>query len=346
MLPTLDPFDPLDIEKPDHLRAYLTETGRIAPSEAIEMRPLSGGVSNRTVWLRRESGDAWVIKQALAKLRVQVDWFSDPERIHREALGLEWLPKFTSPGTIPELVFEDLGHYILAMQAIPQPHDNWKTLMLAGTLDMDHVRQFGAILGSIHGGSSRARAQVQPIFADQTFFDTLRIEAYYRFTASHHPAIAGFYTDLIADMLSNRESIVHGDYSPKNVLVHQGKLILLDHEVMHFGDPGFDLGFSMTHLLSKAHHLPILRAEFAQAARLYWDSYLASLGDVTWREALEPRAVRHVMACLLARVDGRSPLEYLSAVERDTQRRALLSLMGGPPPTRIPDLIDAFIERL
>ncbi|MFN8528098.1 MAG: phosphotransferase [Anaerolineae bacterium] len=346
MLPTLDPFDPLDIEKPTHLQAYLTETRRITPGETIEMRTLSGGVSNRTVWVRRENGEAWVIKQALAKLRVQVDWFSDPGRIHCEALGLEWLPKFTPPGTIPALVFEDLDHYILAMQAIPQPHDNWKTLMLAGTLNMDHVRQFGQILGSIHGGSSRARAQMQPIFADQTFFDTLRIEAYYRFTASQNPTIADFYHTLIADMLANRESIVHGDYSPKNVLVHHGKLILLDHEVMHFGDPGFDIGFSMTHLLSKAHHLPALRTEFAQAARLYWETYLASLGDVAWREALEERAVRHVMACLLARVDGRSPLEYLSAAERTHQRRALLSLMGGPPPTRIPDLIDAFIERL
>ena len=105
-------------------------------------------------------------------------------------------------------------------------------------------------------------------------------------------------------------TLVHGDYSPKNVLIHNDKLILLDHEVIHFGDPAFDLGFGMTHLLSKAHHLPRMRSAFAQAALDFWTQYRSTLGEPPFAASLETYAVRHALGCLLARVAGRSPLEY------------------------------------
>jgi 5-methylthioribose kinase len=126
---------------------------------------------------------------------------------------------------------------------------------------------------------------------------------------------------------------VHGDYSPKNVLVHNGRLILLDHEVIHWGDPAFDLGFSMTHLLSKAHHLTQHRAAFLNAAQHYWDVYDDASN--------ESRAVRHTLGCLLARVAGRSPLEYLNEDERVRQKGAVLKLMAAPPQ-KIRDLIEGF----
>jgi aminoglycoside phosphotransferase (APT) family kinase protein len=138
---------------------------------------------------------------------------------------------------------------------------------------------------------------------------------------------------------------VHGDYSPKNVLIHAGRLVLLDHEVIHFGDPAFDLGFSLTHFLGKAHHLPALRPEFASAAREYWRVYSEALGAPAWAADLEPRAVRHTLACLLARTVGRSPLEYLDAAERVRQRDAVLRIMPCAP-AGIADLISMFEERL
>src|SRR5262245_19543825 len=117
----------LDIEQPDQLLAYLRNTGRIKPAEQPTLQLLSGGVSNRTVLIERPSGERWVMKQALAKLRVAVDWFSSPERIHREAAGLRWLTELAPPDTIPTLLFEDHNYHLLAMQAVPYPHDNWKT---------------------------------------------------------------------------------------------------------------------------------------------------------------------------------------------------------------------------
>ena len=335
----------LDIEQPDQLLAYLKAAGHIDPDEQPLVRNLAGGVSNRTVWIKRPDGSAWVLKQALAKLRVPVDWFSNPERIHHEALGLRWLTQLAPPGTIPALVFEDHAHHLLAMQAVPQPHANWKTLLLAGQVQVDHVEQFGRILGLIHRKSSERRAETAPIFDDRSIFESLRLEPYYSYTAGQVPAAAVFLQDLVEETRALRLSLVHGDYSPKNILVFQDRLLLLDHEVIHFGDPAFDLGFSMTHLLSKAHHLPAKRRAFAEAAQLYWRVYRQTLGEVEWGAPLEGRAIRHTLGCLLARVEGRSRLEYLDEEERTVQRRAVLNLMADMPAD-MPALVSRFVAEV
>lgn len=335
----------LDIENHQNLRDYLIDKGYLRAGEDASIQNLPGGVSNRTVLVQRQTGEAWVIKQALAKLRVKVDWFSDPIRIHREALGLIWLPRFLPAGTIPPFVFEDEDNHIVAMGAVPPPIINWKEQLLGGAVSRDLVVQFGRILGGIHRGATLMRETVQPVFADQSFFASLRLEPYYLYTAEQQPAAREFLSGLVRDTGANAHTLVHGDYSPKNILVHHDRLVLLDHEVIHFGDPAFDLGFSLTHLLSKGHHLVSLRPVFRAAARTYWTAYLDALGELPWRDDLEARAVRHSLGCLLARVCGRSPLEYLTPEQREAQRVAVLSLMAAPP-ARVFDLIDLFLERM
>ena len=331
----------LDIEQPEALLRYLRATGRIAREETPTLRVLRGGVSNRTILVQRADGEAWVIKQALAKLRVQEDWFSDPARIHREALGLRWLERVAPPGTITPFVFEDHEHHLLAMQAVPEPHENWKTLLLRGGLELGDIAQFGQLLGTIHDRAGGCRCEVRLMFDDRTFFETLRLEPYYRFTARRHPQTAAFFDALISETLGTRVTLVHGDFSPKNILVHQGRLVLIDHEVIHWGDPAFDLGFSFTHLLSKAHHRPAQRRDFLEAARWYWQSYRMHGGELARGADLEARAVRHTLACLLARVDGRSPLEYLTEEERHRQRQIVLGILPAPP-ARLADLFEVF----
>ncbi len=127
--------------------------------EPASIEVLAGGVSNRTVLVRWPNGDAWVMKQALAKLRVKADWFSDPARIHREALGLQWMGDLL-PGAAPALVFEDEANHILAMQAVPQPHDNWKTMLLRGDLHDDHVMQFANMLAGMQRNALAQRDEV------------------------------------------------------------------------------------------------------------------------------------------------------------------------------------------
>jgi 5-methylthioribose kinase len=321
--------EPLDIEQHDQLLAYLRATSRIGPAESPQLKTLAGGVSNRTVWLKRESGEAWVVKQALEKLRVKVDWFSDPSRIHREALGLKWLEKLAPPGTITPLVFEDAQHHLLAMQAVPEPHENWKTMLLAGRVDMKHVDQFAKILGTIQRRAS-GTPEVATVFDDRSFFESLRIEPYYAYTASQVPEASDFLADLIDDTRRRRFTLVHGDYSPKNILVRDGKLVLLDHEVIHWGDGAFDVGFALAHLLSKAHYLKSGKS-FAKAAINFFVNYDMFRGVTDGDSENERMVIRHTLGCLLARVAGRSPLEYLDEPKRDRQRQVVTELMKSPP---------------
>jgi 5-methylthioribose kinase len=335
----------LDIEQPEALLAYLRQTGRIGQNEQPMMTTLALGVSNRTVLVERPSGEAWVLKQALAKLRVKVDWFTSPERVRAEALGLRWLAELTPPETITPLVFEDFDVYLIAMQAVPRPHENWKLMLLNNRLQLDHFEQFGRLLASIHREAYRRRDEIASIFADNSFFLTLRIEPFYTYTGSQVEGAAAFLNKLADDTLNNRHTLVHGDFSPKNILVYQDKLILLDHEVIHWGDPAFDIGFSMAHFLSKANHFPKRRSDFGASAVRYWAVYRQRVHGLEWASDLEERAVRHTMGCLLARVAGRSTVEYLDADERARQREAILALIPNPPQT-IPGFVQQFIGKL
>ncbi len=327
----------MDIEQPAQLIAYLRTKGHVRADETPRVQVLAGGVSNRTVLVERE-GQAWVLKQALAKLRVAVDWWSPPERIEREALGMKHLARLAPAGSIVPLVFEDPEHHLLAMAAVPRPHENWKEVLLSGRVDDTHVRAFGALLGLVHRGAFEDR-ELASIFDDRSFFESLRLEPYYAYAADQVPAARAFLERLVAETRATRFTLVHGDYSPKNVLVHEGRLVLLDHEVIHFGDGAFDVGFAQAHLLSKAHHLRRHREDFLQAVGSFWQAYGES-----W-PGFEARAVRHALGCLLARVDGRSPLEYLDDVERIRQRAISCALMERPPAT-VTELVARFEERL
>lgn len=340
----------LDIEQPAALITYLRQSQRIAATETPHVTVLAGGVSNRTVLVERATGEAWVLKQALTKLRVPVDWFSDPERVHREALGLQWLAQLTPPGIIPSLIFEDHTHHLLAMQAVPQPHANWKSLLLAGNLDLNLVEQFATLLALIHGGAARRQHELAPLFRDRTFFESLRLEPYYQYTASQVPAAHPFLEQLVTATRERCYTLVHGDYSPKNTLIYANRLVLLDYEVIHWGDPAFDLGFGLTHLLSKAHHVAPLRQQFLRAACHFWQSYQAvnqqeGAEAAAWQTGLEQAAIRHTLACLLARVAGRSPLEYLTKAERTLQQAVVVALITHQPTT-MNTLCEEFISRI
>jgi 5-methylthioribose kinase len=330
----MDP--PLDIEQPGALLAYLRDRGRILPAEEPAITVLPGGVSNRTVRVDRPNGESWVVKQALAQLRVKEDWFSDPSRIRRESLGLQWIGRLVPWETVPAWVFEDPNQHLLAMAAVPMPHENWKTRLLNGQVDLGYAQAFGRLLGTLHTESNRRQAELPDELFGRSFFETLRVEPYYRFTSQRTPLAQRPLQELIDETLTVRCSLVHGDYSPKNVLIRNQRLVLLDHEVIHFGDPTFDVGFALTHFLAKARHLPRQRAAFLLAARQFWHAYGAAGSALTRMPGFESRAVRHTLACLLARVDGRSPLEYLTEEDRAAQREHALKGLLSPPDSLEP----------
>lgn len=335
----------LDIEDFDALQNYLMLRGHLNVGEAVSFRTLSGGVSNRTVRAIWANGRSWVLKQPLAKLRVHVDWFSSPERIRVEAEALRWLNRFAPPGTTPSFVLEDAANHLLAMEAIPEGNENWKSILLRGEIVPEHFKQFGLLLGTIQHRSSTSGSEVSEKFADTTHFESLRLEPYYLFTAETTPAAASFLKALAREMLNYKVSLVHGDFSPKNTLVYRGKLILLDYEVVHWGEPAFDVGFALAHFLSKAHHLPRARGRLANAATFFWEVYWNEIALLDWARALEPRVVCHALGCLLARVAGKSPLEYLTHREMTRQKDVILSLIANPP-TNVNGLITRFIQEI
>jgi 5-methylthioribose kinase len=290
----------IDIEDPAQLTAYL------GPCTA---RVLRGGVSNKTVLVDLPTGESWVLKQALPQLRVQVDWFCSPERINREAKGLEVASRIVSA---PKLVLHDPANYLLAMEAVPQPHENWKTMLLRGELHEEHVLEFARMLRALHS------APFDAAFEDTSYFEALRLEPYYLYTAEQCPESSAFFHELVNVTRSTRRALVHGDYSPKNVLIHNGRLVLLDFEVIHWGDPAFDVGFAMAHFISKAHYLRDRR--FAEAAILFYAQFSSYA-----------HAIHHTLGCLLARVAGRSTLEYLTPEHRARQRDVVTRLMQNPP---------------
>lgn len=335
----------LDIEQPGPLVEWLRRSGRIDSGETPAVRRLSGGVSNRTVLVSRPLGDSWVLKQALEQLRVAAPWFCSPERIHREALGMRWLATLAPPGAIPALVFEDRENFVLAMRAVPEPHENWKTLLLQGVVDPDHVRQFGQLLGSIHRRARLAAHRLEVVFSDVRFFEALRLEPFYGYCAEQLPEARPFLEALMDETRKTREGLVHGDYSPKNILVHRGQLILLDHEVIHWGDPMFDVGFALAHLLCKAHHAKDRREALGGAAVLFWEHYAFATCDCLSGEACQARAVRHALGCLLARASGKSPVDYLAPDQRRRQTETCLGLMRNPPG-QVAALADHFVRAL
>jgi 5-methylthioribose kinase len=115
--------------------------------------------------------------------------------------------------------------------------------------------------------------------------------------------------------------------------------------VLHFGDPAFDIGFSLTHFLSKALHLPQKRQALFEGAQLYWRLYLNEVRGMPWTGHLDFRAAKHTLASLLARVCGRSPLEYLNQEERFFQRQKVIEMIGKDFST-VNQVITGYAERM
>jgi 5-methylthioribose kinase len=338
----------LHIDNTSDLMEYLRYCGYLGASASPRVTVLHGGVSNRTIRVDLPDGQSWVIKQALPKLRVETEWLSDPARIHVEALGRHWLEKLlgdTLPHAVPQGICEDQSSYVFAMRAVPQPHRNWKEMLLQGQLHNEHIEQFAELIATVHCRSYAQRDELADVFDNRSFFDSLRLEPYYRYTARQVPETCGFMNQLIEQTLAQRVALTHGDYSPKNILVRDHYMVLLDHEVIHFGDPAFDVGFALTHFLSKAHHVANRRDDFAAASHHYWQCYAQRVAAMPWVDGFEQRVVRHTLGCLLARVAGRSPLEYLDAAEKQCQRALTIRLMEAIPLS-VDQLVDQFVKGL
>jgi hypothetical protein len=240
---------------------------------------------------------------------------------------MRWLANRVRGGRVPNIICEDRAGFTIAMEAAPPDSSMWKTRLLAEEADPAQARAAGILLGSMVSESWN-HPEARDLFGDQTVFEQLRIEPYYRFTAARHPSLKGYFDDLIARSQARRVSLVHGDWSPKNLLVGTGEMWAIDWEVVHFGDPSFDAAFLLNHLLLKSIAMAQMRSRLAELA----DEFNAALAvtappDAGW---IASAALEHLPALLLARVDGKSPAEYLDEAGRCRARELAISLMKKP----------------
>ncbi len=314
---------------PDNALEFLA--GRVELSGGARASVLSGGVSN-TVVLVEDVGQRIVLKQSLPRLRVRDEWFADRTRILREWRVMQALDALLPAGRLPQLLFCDEPQFLYAMRAAPTASVDWKTHLLAGDCNPATARQAGSTLGLIVR-ETWGQARFRERFGDRTAFEQLRTDPYYRTIAARHPRLAAAVEAWIAASSQRSVALVHGDWSPKNLLVGPRGLVCIDFECSHWGDPSYDAAFMLNHLLLKAFHRPDLAGGYLRLARIAfaWTVGMLPPEALGWFEAA---SMRHAAFLMLARIDGKSPVEYLHEdTVRDAIRQLALRLVAATPRT-------------
>lgn len=284
----------------EEVRQYVIAAGMVDPSEDIIVEALKGGVSC-LVWKIITSETRFVLKQALAKLNVQADWYSDVERIEREEAAMRFLMPLLPESSIPQIMFEDDKEHLYIMACAPEGASNWKSLLMAGQFSPAVARNTGALLRQMHINSRTAEGEQIDVFRDISYFQQLRIEPFYVQLKQRYPQLEVAIDRFTNELTTDSSCLVHGDFSPKNMLVDASDdIILLDYEVSHWGNPVFDVAFLLTHLLLKGWGL-----------RRERDSYLLIQAFLTEYQLETKHLLPHVGLLLLARLDGKSPVDYI-----------------------------------
>lgn len=308
--------------------AFLRAQNMLAADDSPAMTPLAGGVSS-DLWQIELPGRTVCVKAALPRLKVPGDWLAP---VSRNRVECDWL-LFAAPlcpGQVPRVLAHDPDAGLFAMEYLPpERYPVWKAQLLTGHVDLQIACQVGDLVGRLHAASA-ADPDTAARFATDENFDALRIGPYLRATAARHPDLQHLFAELAQRTASTHLAVVHGDVSPKNILVGPDGPVLLDAECAWFGDPAFDVAFCLNHLLIKSVLLPGHADALLSAARGLASSHARYIG---WEkpEQLEQRVASLLPALALARVDGTSPVEYLDAPQRDVIRGIGRSLLQAAP---------------
>ena len=300
--------------------------------DVAQVVALSGGVASDIAMV--DLGHTRLCaKFALPKLRVAADWFAP---VHRNAAEYAWLESAARvvPGNVPRLYGRSARLQGFAMEYLDGAGIYlWKTALLSGAVARGEAAAVGDVLGRIHAASAVAGFDKGP-FRNRDDFRALRLEPYLSFTAGRHPDLAGALGALERALYLADQVLVHGDVSPKNILIRGGAPVLLDAECATMGDASFDVAFCLNHLVLKAVHMPAQRGVLLAAGVEFWAAYR---GHVGWEDpdGLERRVAALLPALMLARVDGKSPVDYLDQAAQVQVRRLARRLIAAPAPTLV-----------
>jgi 5-methylthioribose kinase len=320
----------MDTTQPDaRLVDVLCRAGLIGSLAEANFEALSGGVSS-DIWKVTTPARTFCVKRALAKLRVAADWSAPVERNRYEVAWIR-IAHGIMPGAVPEILYHDDGEMLCAMSYLdPADHRLWKNELRDGRADPVVAAEVGNRLGRIHAATAND-PKLAAIFPRHDIFHAIRLEPYLEATAAAHPDLREVLFGLSRRTGETRIAMVHGDISPKNILLGPAGPVFLDAECACIGDPAFDIAFCLNHMLLKCLWNPGAREGFHACFEAMAGAYLA---EVTWEpvDVIEARAASLLPGLFLARVDGKSPAEYIrSDVDRDHIRRCARALLQSPP---------------
>ncbi len=315
---------------------FLKRSGLVPDPASARLTPLTGGVASDILKVEAP-GRVFALKRALAKLRVEQDWQVPTSRNAQEVAWLR-VANHIVPGSAPAVLAHDPAAGMFAMTYLdPADHPVWKTELRAGSTDPAFAAAVGRTLAAIHAGTA-GDPDIAGRFANQALFHAIRLDPYLLATARRHPDLAPRLRHLAGAVGAARIALMHGDVSPKNILCGPGpRPVLLDAECACYGDPAFDAAFCLNHLLLKCVWVPSAAAGFLacfEALAAAW------LGGAAWedRTALDARAAALLPALMLARVDGKSPVEYITADADKAHVRAFARAALAAPPTGLAQL--------
>jgi aminoglycoside phosphotransferase (APT) family kinase protein len=288
---------------------------------AVKMEALEGGVSS-DIWRVDLPGKRICVKRALPRLRVAQVWEAPIERNRYER---QWLQAAAQAvhGAAPRVLAWDDAAGLFAMEYLDSPV--WKNLLREGRADRGFASKVGTSLAAIHRATA-GKPEIASAFPTDAIFYAIRLEPYLVASAARHPDLAETLARLVQRTAASKHCLVHGDVSPKNILVAGHGPVFLDAECAWYGDPAFDLAFCLNHLFLKCIWVPQARAAFLECFIALYSAYLPG---VNWEPAaaLEERAATLLPGLLLGRVDGKSPVEYLDATGQAVVRDAARGLL-------------------
>lgn len=294
---------------------YLVARGLIELPAECEI--LTGGVSNVVIAVKAQ-GKNLVLKQALAELKVATKWEADQRRAIVEAHALRWFNS-VSPQSVPELVDFDSSNFSLVLTRVALGGTQWKEDLLDGQINPQVTINLGKILAQWHN-AGRGDKKLEVEFPLDNLFEQLRVDPFYRYVSIRNPRLSSVITNLIDEITLESSTMVHGDFSPKNIMLKGNQPFILDFEVAHFGNPVFDLAFLLAHLCCKTMRTdsPNQKRALIESAENFLDAY-EKVSDLAPSKSLG----MHTALIALARVEGKSTVNYLSPDKVD--RLALIT---------------------
>jgi aminoglycoside phosphotransferase (APT) family kinase protein len=302
--------------------------GLIGPHDTPPFTALAGGVSSDIYRVDLAAGPVCV-KRALPRLKVSVVWEAPVERNRWEVAWMRTAAAIV-PQFVPRVLADDAESRAFAMEFLaPEGHPVWKAQLRDGIVDAGTAAEVARCIVAVHRATADD-AEVARRFATDAIFHSIRLEPYLLATARRHPDRAAVLERLADVTAANKRALVHGDVSPKNIVVGPDGPILLDAECAWYGDPAFDLAFCLNHMLLKCLWRPQWRDDYLACFEALATSYLAGV-DWEAADAIEARVSRLLPGLFLGRVDGKSPAEYVTdGRDKDRVRRVARALLLDP----------------